>query len=213
MMLATTVLVADDHPLFRDGLSRAVLAHPDLQLVAAVGDGRAALTAVRRFEPRVAVLDIEMPLISGLQILRSVTADGLATAVLLVSSHVEGATIHDAIAAGAAGFLAKDIGPTEIGKAVAAVGRGEVVLSPTAASNLAREVRHGAPARQELSLSERELDVLGMIADGRSAPEIARELELAPTTVKSHLRSLYAKLGVSDRAAAVAVAMRRGLLR
>jgi two-component system nitrate/nitrite response regulator NarL len=212
-MKPTTVLVADDHPLFREGLSRAVLAHPYMELVAAVEDGRRALTAIRRFEPAVAVLDIEMPLLSGLRILQSVVADGLATAVLLVSSHIDGATVHDALAVGAAGFLAKDVGAKEIGEAVAAVARGEVVLSPTAASSLAREVREAAPAGQELLLTDRELDVLGMIADGRSAPEIARELELSAATVKTHLRSLYAKLGVSDRAAAVAVAMRRGLLR
>ena len=212
-MVTTTVLVADDHPLFREGLSRAVLAHPCLKLVAAVEDGRKALTAIRRLEPGVAVLDIEMPLLSGLRILQSVVADGLPVAVLLVSSHLDGATVHDAMAAGAAGFMAKDVGAAEIGEAVAAVGRGEVVLSSTAAASLAREVRDGAPARAELSLSEREFDVLGMIADGRSAPDIACELELASATVKAHLRSLYAKLGVSDRAAAVAVAMRRGLLR
>lgn len=212
-MVPTTVLVADDHPLFREGLSRAVLAHPYLELVAAVEDGREALSAIRGFLPAVAVLDIEMPLLSGLRILKSVVADGLAVAVLLVSSHVDGATVHDAMAAGAAGFLAKDVGANQIGEAVAAVGRGEVVLSSTAAASLAREVRDGAPTRGELSLSERELDVLGMIADGRSAPQIACELDLAAATVKTHLRSLYAKLGVADRAAAVAVAMRRGLLR
>ncbi len=212
-MVPTTVLVADDHPLFREGLSRAVLTHPYLELVAAVDDGRKALAAIRRLEPRVAVLDIEMPLLSGLRILQCVVADGLPVAVLLVSSRLDGATVHDAMAAGAAGFVAKDVGAKEIGEAVAAVGRGEVVLSSTAAASLAREVRDGAPTRQELSLSEREFDVLGMLADGRSAPEIAGELGLAAATVKAHLRSLYAKLGVSDRAAAVAVSMRRGLLR
>jgi two-component system nitrate/nitrite response regulator NarL len=207
------VLVADDHPLFRDGLARAINAHPDLHLLGHVSDGTKALAAIRRYEPDVAVMDIDMPGLTGLEVLTQVIDDDLPTRVVLISSHLDGPTVHAAVAGGAFGFLTKDSGPGEIGAAVTAVLQGEVVLSPAVSSVLAKAVREHRGAPATLLLTEREQEVLKLIADGRSAPEIAGALSLAPATVKSHLHTLYTKLGVSDRAAAVAVAMRRGVLR
>lgn len=208
-----TVLVADDHPLYRDGLARAVHAHPDLQLLGHVSNGTKALAAIRHYEPDVVVMDIEMPGMTGLEVLAEVVASDLTTRVVLISSHLDGPTVHAAIAAGASGFLAKDSGPETIGAAAKAATEGEVVLSPAASSLLARAVRdqRGTPA--EFELTDREREVLERIAEGRTAPEIASDLHLAPATVKSHLHTLYTKFGVSDRAAAVAVAFRRGILR
>ncbi len=207
------VLVADDHPIFRDGMARAINAHPDLHLLGHVSDGTKALAAIRRYEPDVAVMDIDMPGLTGLEVLTQLVDEDLPTRVVLISSHLDGPTVHAAIAGGAFGFLSKDAGPAEIGAAVIAALEGEVTLSPAASSVLAKAVREHRGSPADLVLTDREQEVLELIADGKSAPEIGGALNLAPATVKSHLHTLYTKLGVSDRAAAVAVAMRRGVLR
>jgi two-component system nitrate/nitrite response regulator NarL len=208
-----TILVADDHPLYRDGLARAIHARPDLHLLGHVSDGTNALAAIRRHEPDVAVVDVEMPGMTGIEVLAEVVQADLHTRVVLISSHLDGPTIHQAIAIGASGFLAKDSGPAEIGAAARAAFDGEVVLSPAASSLLARAVRDQRAAPAQIVLTDREHEVLERIAEGRSAPQIGGDLHLAPATVKSHLHTLYKKLGVCDRAAAVAVAFRRGVLR
>jgi two-component system nitrate/nitrite response regulator NarL len=205
------VLVADDHPLFREAVVRAVRERPEFELVGEAGDGRAALEAIRELRPDVAVLDVKMPELDGLKVLNAVRRDDLPTRVILISAFLDGATAFEAVAAGAAAFLGKDADRRRITDTVAAVSRGETVLGPEVQAGLADEIRmRGAKDRPGLSARERE--ILGHIAEGRSAPEIARVLFLSPATVKSHLGALYEKLGVSDRAAAVAEAMRRGLL-
>jgi two-component system nitrate/nitrite response regulator NarL len=205
------VLVADDHPLFREAVVRAVRERPEFELVAEVGDGRAALEAIVEHAPDVAVLDVKMPQLTGLQVLNAVRRDGHATRVILLSAFLDGAVAFEGVAAGAAAYLSKEADRRRIMDAVAAVHRGETVFDPEIQAGLAAEIRaRGSTERP--SLSPREREVLGAIAEGRSAPEIGRELYLSTATVKSHLQSLYEKLGVSDRAAAVAEAMRRGLL-
>ena len=205
------VLVADDHPLFREAVVRAVRERPDFELVAEAADGRAALDALRELRPDVALLDVKMPELTGLQVLNAVQRDELPTRVVLLSAFLDGAMAFEAVAGGAAAFLSKDADRRRITDTVAAVSRGETVLGPEIQAGLAQEIRlRGSKDRPALSARERE--ILGHIAEGRSAPEIARLLFLSPATVKSHLGALYEKLGVSDRAAAVAEAMRRGLL-
>jgi len=205
------VIVADDHPLFREAVVRAVKERPEFELVGEAADGRGALQLVRELSPDVALVDVKMPELDGLAVLNAVTRDGLPTRVILLSAYLDGATAFEAVAKGAAAFVAKDADRREILDTVAAVGRGETVFDPQVQAQLAEEIRlrgtHDRPA-----LSPRELEILNHIADGRSAPEIGRLIHLSPATVKSHLQSLYEKLGVSDRAAAVAEAMRRGLL-
>jgi len=205
------ILVADDHPLFREAVVRAVKERPEFELVGEAVDGRAALDAIRELRPDVAVLDVKMPELDGLRVLNAVKRDGLVTRVVLLSAYLDGATAFEAVANGAAAFLSKDADRREILDTVARVSRGETVLGPEIQAGLAEEIRlRGAKDRP--GLSPRELEILKHIAEGRSAPEIGRLIHLAPATVKSHLGSLYEKLGVSDRAAAVAEAMRRGLL-
>lgn len=205
------VLVADDHPLFREGIVRAIRARPDFELVAEVGDGRAALAAIKELLPDVAVLDLRMPELDGLEVLNALERDRIPTRVVLLSAFLEGSLVFDAVAAGAAAYLSKDAGRDQVCDAVAAVARGETVLSAEIHAGVAAEIRtRGRTDRP--GLSAREQEILGHLAEGRSAPEIAKLLYLSPATVKSHLRNLYEKLGVSDRAAAVAEAMRRGLL-
>lgn len=205
------VLVADDHPLFREAVVRAVRERPEFVLVADVGDGQAALAAIAELAPDVAVLDVKMPGLTGLQVLNAVQRDGHATRVVLLSAFLDGAVAFEGVAAGAAAYLSKEADRRRIADTIAAVHRGETVFDPEVQAGLAAEIRsRGAGDRP--ALSDREREVLVAIAEGKSAPEIGRELYLSTATIKSHLQGLYEKLGVSDRAAAVAEAMRRGLL-
>jgi two-component system nitrate/nitrite response regulator NarL len=207
----TTVYVADDHPVYREGVARAVKARPEFQLVGEGADGREALEAIQRDRPDVAVLDVHMPGLHGPEILNAIKRDGLPTRVVLLSAHLDSETVYRAVAAGAGAYLSKESSRERICDAVAAVARGEVVLSAEVQAGLATEIvmreREERPA-----LTPREHEILVLTAGGYSAPAIGEQLHLSQSTVKTHLKSLYEKLGVSDRAAAVAEAMRRGLL-
>jgi two-component system, NarL family, nitrate/nitrite response regulator NarL len=205
------VLVADDHPLFRQAVVRTVKDRADFELVGEAADGRAALTAIRATRPDVAVLDLKMPGLDGVQVINALARDEEPTRVVLLSAYLDGATAFAAVAAGAAAYLSKDADGLLIADAIAAVARGSTVIGPEVQAGLAEQIRARGGAPRTL-LSEREREVLGHVAEGRSAPEIGRLLFLSTATVKGHLQTLYEKLGVSDRAAAVAEAMRRGLL-
>jgi two-component system nitrate/nitrite response regulator NarL len=205
------VLVADDHPVFRDGIVRAIEERPELSLVGVATDGRAALEQIREAEPDVALLDIKMPGLDGSRVLRALQRDGVPTKVLFLSAFGDPALVYEALEGGAAGFLSKDAERTAICEAVERAARGETVLSPGLESGLAGQIRLRAHDDRPV-LTPRERQVLALLAEGRSAPDIARDLILSTTTIKTHLGHLYEKLGVSDRAAAVAEAMRRGLI-
>lgn len=205
------VVVGDDHPVYREGVVRALDNSGRTEVVAAVGDGRAALDAIREHQPDVALLDYHMPGIDGIAVAHAVVRDRLATRVLLLSASTEGPVVYRAIQDGAAGYLSKESDRDEIVAAVVACARGDSVLPPELVTTLAAQVhRHAeSPAPH---LSEREQQIVRMIADGKSVPEMAAELFLAQTTIKTHIRRLYEKLGVSDRGSAVAAAMRNHLL-
>jgi two-component system nitrate/nitrite response regulator NarL len=205
------VLVADDHPLYREGIVRAVKERPELELVGEAGDGRAALEEIRRLVPDVAVLDIRMPELDGTQVLNALQRDEVATNVLFISAFVEPELAYSSVAAGARGYLSKEASRREICEAILAIGRGDTAFAPEVQEGLASAVRR-RESTETLRLSDREQQVLRFISQGLSAPEIGRLIHLSPATVKTHLRTLYEKLGVSDRAAAVAEGMRRGLL-
>lgn len=207
-----TVLVADDHPLFRDGIVRAIRERPDLELVGEASDGREALALVRELQPDVAVLDLKLPELDGMQVLNALRRDGVTSRVLILSAFTEGPLVHAALSAGAVGYLAKSVERAEICDAIAAIARGETVLDAGLQAGLVAAVRAQGAADQRPWLSPREREVLALIAEGLSAPAIAGRLHIAPGTAKTHLSHLYEKLGVSDRAACVAEAMRRGLL-
>lgn len=205
------VVVADDHPLYRDGIVRAIRRCDGLELVGEVADGRQALAAVRELVPDVAVLDIKIPEFDGLQVLKAVSAEAWATRILVLAEAIDGAVVLEALAAGAAGYLSKTIDRQRIRDAIIAVARGETLLSPEAQAAIAGEVRaRGSSERPHLT--KREQEVLVLISQGQTAPQIAKHLYLSTATVKGHLQNLYEKLGVSERAAAVAEAIRRGLL-
>lgn len=206
-----TVVVGDDHPMYREGVVRALKETGRIDVVAEVGDGHAALDAIREHRPAVAVLDYRMPELDGLAVVTVVARDDLPTRVLILSATEDPATVYEALAAGAAGYLTKDSDRDEIVAAVVTCAKGKGYLPAAIAGGLASEVRHRSRGDATL-LSPREAEIIAMIADGLSVPDIAARLHLAPTTVRTHVQNLYAKLGVSDRAAAVAEAMRRRLV-
>jgi two-component system nitrate/nitrite response regulator NarL len=205
------VLVADDHPVYREGIVRAIKERPELELVGEAASGRDALEEIRRLEPDVAVLDMKMPGLDGRQVLNATERDDLGTRVMFVSAYLDSEIVYQAIAAGAKAYLSKESTREQICDAIAAVGRGETVLSPEIQAGLAREIQARSDDQRPL-LTPREQEILALTAEGLSAPDIGGRLHLSPATVKTHLQHAYEKLGVSDRAAAVAEAMRRGLL-
>ncbi|MCW3039080.1 MAG: two component transcriptional regulator, LuxR family [Solirubrobacterales bacterium] len=207
-----SVLLADDHPLVLSALGGALTRDGRFSVVAQAGDGEAALDAIRAHRPAVAVLDQSMPGMTGTQILAAAAGEGLATKVVILSAGADSQLVYSAIAAGARGFLTKDGQPRELCEAIAQIDGGDVVLSSSAQLALADGVRRREQTGHTV-LTPRELEVLHQIAAGRSAPDIAAGLGLSTATIKSHLGTLYEKLEVSDRAAAVAAAMRNGLLR
>lgn len=205
------VLVADDHPVFREGMVRALVANPKTEVVGDVGDGREALDAIAAKKPDVALLDYKLPQLTGIDIARAVVRDGLPTRVLMLSAHDESSVVYDAIQAGASGYLLKEATREQIVDAVFAVARGESVLPAEVAGGLVGEIRLRSPADTPV-LTEREREILRLIAEGKSFGEIGTELFIGVTTVKTHAQHIYEKLGVSDRAAAVAEAIRRRVI-
>ena len=206
------VLVADDHPVYREGIVRAIKERPELELVGEAGDGREALDQIKELEPDVAVLDIRMPGLDGTQVLGAIRRDAARTEVLFLTAFMEPELAYRTVADGARGYLSKSAARQEICDAIVTVARGGTALAPEAQEGIAQEIQERERAGGRPELTSREGEVLQLIAAGLSAPQIAKEIHLSTTTVKTHLHTLYEKLGVSDRAAAVAEAMRRGLL-
>jgi two-component system nitrate/nitrite response regulator NarL len=205
------VYLADDHPLFLEGMARAVRGRDGLELVGTARNGLDALDDLRREQPDVAVVDLRMSALDGGALVARATDQGVRTRILLLSGYVDDDVVYDALALGAAGYLTKDLDRDEILQAVVTAASGQVVMAADAQSALVRAMR-----RRELSnrarLSPRELEVLALAADGRSTPEIADALSVSTATVKSHLQKIFDKLAVTDRTSAVVAALRRGLL-
>lgn len=206
-----TILIADDHPVYRQGLERAIREWPELELVASSSDGREALERINQLEPDVAVVDVRMPGLDGLKIVAAAKRDGLRTKVVLLTGYEDSAAAYSALAQGAAGYVSKASDHTELCEAIVTAGRGETVIAPQFAAGIASEIQL-REASDRPTLTNREGEVLKLLAEGRTAHKIGDELHLSEATVKTHLHNLYEKLGVSDRAAAVATAMRWGLL-
>ena len=205
------VVVGDDHPMYREGVARGLSASGRVIVVAQAEDGPAALAAIKEHRPEVAVVDYRLPGLDGSQIAHAVVRDGLGTRVLILSAFTDSALVYRAIERGATGYLPKEARQAEILDAVLACARGQTVVPPALATGLAEELRRHAAGSGPL-LTPREAEVLALMAEGKSVPAIAAELVLGASTVKTHVGHLYEKLGVSDRAAAVAEAMRQGLI-
>jgi two-component system nitrate/nitrite response regulator NarL len=210
-MEPVTVILADDHPVFRDGLRRLLEEAPGIEVLAAVEDGRAALDAIRALRPQVAIVDLQLPDIDGATVIDIVRRERLPTQVLVLSARTDSGVIYRCIELGAAGYLPKLSAGDDIRAAVAAVARGESVVPPALQAGLASEIRLRRSDDRPV-LTPRELDIVRLAADGHSNAEIGLRLHVSTATVKTHLQHIFEKLEVSDRSAAVAQALRRGLL-
>lgn len=206
-----TVVVVDDHPFFRDGVTRGLMRDGRIEVLGEAATGAEALAVIGRELPDVALVDYQLPDMNGVDVTHALRRDSVATRVLLVSAFTDGAVVFRALEEGAAGYLAKDASRTELIDAVLQVARGETVIPGGLTEGLAAQIRLRAQPSAP-ALTPRELDVLKGFARGLSIPQLAAELFVAPSTVKTHTQRLYEKLGVSDRAAAVAAAMRLRLL-
>jgi two-component system nitrate/nitrite response regulator NarL len=206
------VVLADDHPVYRDGLAHAIELRAELHLVAAASDGHQALAAIRSHTPQVAVLDLHLPGISGLAVLEAIAREQLPVRALVVSAVEDSATVYKALAAGARGYVPKIVSSAEICDAIAAVARGRTVVRPEIQDGLVDEIRLRRDRGDDPLLTAREVQILRLAADGFSNAEIGNELHLSTATVKTHMQHAFEKLEVSDRAAAVAKAIRRGLV-
>lgn len=210
--MATRALIVDDHPLFLEGIGMLVERLDGIELAGRCETGEAAIEQITDDPPDLLVMDFQLGDITGLDVLSEIADRGLSVRALFVSGRLQDDDAYRLVEAGAMGIIEKDATFDQIADAITRVARGETVLSPRVQAAVmagVRERREQAPA---VRLSDRETEILHGLARGLSAPAIGRELELSAATVKSYLQRLYDKLGVSDRAAAVAEGMRRGLV-
>ncbi|MBB2947020.1 DNA-binding NarL/FixJ family response regulator [Actinoplanes lutulentus] len=209
-MSETTIrlLIADDHPVVRDGLSSMFASVPGFTVVGEAADGAEAVRMAQALNPDVVLMDLRMPGTDGLAAITELARLGNPARVLVLTTYDNDANVVPALEAGATGYLLKDAPRDELIRGARAAARGETVLSPAVAMRLVTRVRTPAPQ----VLSQRELEVLQLVAGGNTNREAAKRLFITEATVKSHLLSIYAKLGVSDRAAAVAEGFHRRLL-
>ena len=205
------VLVVDDHPVVRSGLSGMLSVTDDIEVVGEAGDGAEALALVESTKPDVVLMDLRMPRMDGVAATGAIVSGYASTRVLVLTTYDTDSEILHAVEAGAAGYLLKDTPHADLLNGIRAAARGETVLAPPVAARLMSRLR--TPATPAAALpSPRELEVLAAVARGLSNAEIGRELFIGEATVKTHLQRLFAKLDVDDRTRAVTVAIERGLL-
>jgi DNA-binding NarL/FixJ family response regulator len=205
------LVIADDHPVVRDGLRGIFDGDPGFEVLGQAADGAEAVQLAESLQPDVVLMDLRMPNMDGLGAIAELARRGSSARVLVLTTYDTDADVLPAIQAGATGYLLKDSPRTELLRAVRAAARGESVLSPSVASRVLGRVRDPA-AEEPGDLSPRELEILELVARGTTNREAARRLFISEATVKTHLLHIYAKLGVNDRAAAVAAGFDRGLL-
>ncbi|MET8875812.1 response regulator transcription factor [Nocardia sp. NPDC004604] len=213
-----TVVVADDQTIVREGLTTVLSLLPDIEVVGEARDGAEAVELVARCAPDVVLMDLRMPVLDGVAATAAIAADHPGTAVLVLTTYADDESIAGALRAGARGYLTKDAGRREIATAVRSVAGGQSTFAAEVGQRLvaalaAQTVGPPSPRRSgpEIGLSARELEVLTLMAKGHNNSEIAKELFIGISTVKTHIGSLFAKLQVRDRAQAIAYAHRIGL--
>jgi two-component system nitrate/nitrite response regulator NarL len=206
-----SVLIVDDHPLLIEGLARTLRERPEFDVAGSCATVEEALAQLATRSIDVVLLDLELEGPSGLEAIRAAQYHGYGARIVVFSAHSEPRLVHDALSAGARGYLEKTVETSDLCNAIARVMRGETVLGPRVQGTLAEELRTRA-GRTGDALSPRQREILRLAAAGHNGPAIARRLHISHGTVKRHLSAVYGKLGVSDRTAAVATALREDLL-
>ena len=202
------LLIVDDHPVVREGLAGMLASQPDFDVVAQASDGSQAITLDAQLQPDVILMDLRMPGTDGVTAIQAIKEARESANILVLTTYDSDADIVRAIEAGATGYLLKDTPRDELYRAIRAAARGESVLAPAVAARLMTRMR--APAEE--SLSAREIEVLQLVAKGKSNKEIGKALHISTATVKTHLIHVFDKLGVKDRTSAVTVALEKGIL-
>jgi len=209
------VLIVDDHQVVRQGLRTFLELHQDIKVVGEAGDGITAVEMVRQLEPDVVLMDLVMPRMDGIAATRELKSKGLPAKVIALTSFTEDDKVIPAIQAGASSYLLKDVAPDELVEAIRAVHRGEARLHPDIAHKLMEQVAHQAgPASAPLAehLTEREREVVRLVAQGRSNAEIAQTLIISDKTVKTHISNVLSKLNLQDRTQLAIYAIKNGLV-
>jgi DNA-binding NarL/FixJ family response regulator len=216
--VSVRVLIADDQSLVRSGFRMVLQAHDDIEVVGEAANGEQAIDGARRLQPDVVLMDIRMPQLDGIAATHKITAGdaGHPARILILTTFDLDEYVYDALAAGASGFLLKDVPAQQLVDAIRVVARGDALLAPTITKRLIEDFSRARPARADVSgldeLTAREREVLGLIARGLSNAEIADELVLGETTVKTHVARVLMKLGLRDRVQAVVLAYESGIV-
>lgn len=208
--LMITVYIVDDHPFVREGLKAYLSTDPEIRIVGEAGDGETALPALKELAPEVAIIDLHLPKMSGVEVIKAIKESELKTQVIILSSFCEDEEIMAAIDAGALSYLLKDSPPEKLLAAVKAAQRGEPLLHPRIVKKLMQRVRQEKPAIEPLTAKEQE--VLRQLVQGKSNKEISAVLYISETTVKTHVSSILQKLQVKDRTQAVIKAINMKLV-
>jgi len=207
-----TVMLVDDHAIVRQGLRTYLGLQPDIEVVGEASDGREALAKVRETLPDIVLMDLVMPNLDGVEATRQVTALSPSTRVIVLTSFSEDEKVFASIKAGAQGYLMKDVLPQDLVRAIRTVHRGEAQLDPEIARKLMQEFTNPQPTAPKHDLTEREMDVLRLIAQGKSNKEISEDLVLSEKTVKTHVSNILQKLHLSDRTQAAVYALRQKIV-
>jgi DNA-binding NarL/FixJ family response regulator len=209
--MRTTVFVADDHAILRDGLATLLAAQPDMEVVGTAGNGREAVAGVLRLAPRVAIIDISMPELDGIEAARQILAGNPEVHVMILSMHAGAQHVFHALEAGARGYLLKESASREVIEAIRIVQSGRRYLSPRVAEIVAQGVSDRSAVSPLSSLSQREREILKLVADGHSSARIGVMLHLSPKTVDTYRSRMMQKLHVSDLAGVIKLAIQHGL--
>jgi DNA-binding NarL/FixJ family response regulator len=204
-------LIVDDHPVTRDGLRRALSTSTEVEVVGEAASGEEAIKVALDLEPDVIFMDVRMPGIDGIEATREIRRELPETKVILFTIEDSRAAVAEAIQAGVSGYLLKDAMPEDLVRAAKLAMEGKAVIHPSLTRTFMDEVRF-APQQHGLPLSPREIEVLQRIASGSATKQVARDLGISLHTVKTHMERIFAKLGANDRAQAVAIAIRLGLV-